>query len=295
MTLEDLIYQRLTQHPSLIKKLAKYAGNPAVFFQSAPDDKAQGWKGRLQYPRIDYVVDLQHNPERKTSGSLTLNIWSTEEAGVTPPEELEPIVRQLLCGVFLKPQDAPPYALSWARSEPFDAPREGADGIVIGATIIFDVFAFPSQVTTDPDPILAINHFAKQLIPCATVIGKDDLMAETVPTEEKPALYFRLETIRNQRETNTVAWMDAVIAGHVFAGGEETTWIRAIVDALALNGEVTMLDTSPMFITTLTADNTLNATSAGQLRIGVRFGLLRRKPLPHVLHNANMEQTKGGE
>jgi hypothetical protein len=120
-------------------------------------------------------------------------------------------------------------------------------------------------------------------------------MAETVPTEEKPALYFRLETIRNQRETNTVAWMDAVIAGHVFAGGEETTWIRAIVDALALNGEVTMLDTSPMFITTLTADSTLNATSAGQLRIGVRFGLLRRKPLPHVLHNANMEQTKGGD
>ena len=50
MTLEDLIYQRLTQHPSLIKKLAKYAGNPAVFFQSAPDDKAQGWKGRLQFP-----------------------------------------------------------------------------------------------------------------------------------------------------------------------------------------------------------------------------------------------------
>ena len=295
MTLEDLIYQRLTQHPSLIKKLAKYAGNPAVFFQSAPDDKAQGWKGRLQYPRIDYVVDLQHNPERKTSGSLTLNIWSTEEAGVTPPEELEPIVRQLLCGVFLKPQDAPPYALSWARSEPFDAPREGADGIVIGATIIFDVFAFPSQVTTDPDPILAINHFAKQLIPCATVIGKDDIESEVVPTENTPALYFRLETIRNQRETNTVAWMDAVIAGHVFAGGEETVWIKAIVDALALDGEVTMLDTSPMFITTLTADNTLNATSAGQLRIGVRFGLLRRKPLPHVLRNAHMEQTKGGE
>lgn len=283
MTLEDLIYQRLTQHPLLVQKLAKYASIPAVFFQSAPDDKANGWKGRMQYPRIDYVVDLQHNPERKTSGTLTLNIWSTEEEGVTPPEELEPIVRQLLCGVFLKPQDSPPYALSWARSEPFDVPTKGGDGIVIGMTIIFDVYAFPSQVTTDPDPILAINYFAKKRIPCAIIIGADDIEDKVVPTEKNPALYFRLETIRKQRETNTVAWMDAVIAGHVFAGGEETFWIKSIVDALALDGEVTMLDMSPMFIVTLAADSTLNAISAGQLRVTVRFGILRKKEYAHTV------------
>lgn len=288
MTLEDLIYSRLTDSQSLESLLTSYGQKPAVFFQTAPDDKATGWGKKKQYPRIDYVVDYQRNPERKTSGTLTLNIWATEEG--TQPEELEPTVRQLLCGVFLLPDDAPPYALAWARSDPFDQQKEGG-GIVIGITMTFDVFAFPNQVTTDPDPVLAINRYIKNIVPSAVVIGSSDLQQTTEPTPNQPAFYFRLETIQTQRETNTVAWMDATLAGHVFAGGDETSWLKTVVDALALDGEVTMLDTSPMFIQKLTADNTLDAITAGQLRIFVRFGLLRRKPYAHPLTDRRMNAT----
>lgn len=286
MTLEDLIYERLIKSRELPPLLAKFGKAPAVFFQNAPDDKATGWKGRKQYPRIDYVVDLQHNPERKTSGTLTLNIWSAEDG--TPPEEIEPLVRQLLCGIFLVPDNSHPYALTWARSEPFESTGKYEGGIIVGATLTFDVFAFPAQVTTDPDPILAINHYIKEHAPEAIVIGADELERETVPTADKPAFYFRLETIQTERETNTVAWVDAVLAGHIFAAGEEVTWIKSLFDVLALDGEVTMMDDSPMFIRNLKADTTLNATSAGQVRISVHFGLLRRKPLTHILNHANM-------
>lgn len=286
MTLEDLIYERLIKSQSLPPLLAKFGNAPAVFFQNAPDDNATGWKGRKQYPRIDYVVDQQHNPERKTSGTLTLNIWSAEDG--TPPEEIEPIVRQLLCGVFLVPDNSHPYALTWARSEPFESNEKNEGGIIVGATLTFDVFAFPIQVTTDPDPILAINHYIKAHAPEAIIIGADEFERETVPTADKPAFYFRLETIQTERETNTVAWVDAVLAGHIFAAGEEVTWIKSLFDALALDGEVTMMDDSPMFIRNLKADTTLNATSAGQVRISVHFGLLRRKPLTHTLNHANM-------
>lgn len=42
MTLEDLIYNRLTKSDDLQRLLAVYAGKPAVFYLTAPDDKATG-------------------------------------------------------------------------------------------------------------------------------------------------------------------------------------------------------------------------------------------------------------
>ena len=74
-TLEDLIYERLTGPDGPGGKLARFAGKPAVFYQYAPDDTDEGWEGD-QYPRIDYVVDMQANPERHTSGAMVVNIWS---------------------------------------------------------------------------------------------------------------------------------------------------------------------------------------------------------------------------
>ena len=287
MALDELIYKRICESTELTKFLARYNDQPAVFFQKAPDDTAAGWKKRCQYPRIDYAVDLQSNPERKTSGTLTLTIWSLGNSD-TLPEDLEPIVKKLLCGVFLKPNDAPPYSLSWARSDAFN--EEHGDNIVIGIVLTFDVYGFPNQITSDPDPVLAINAYIKKLEPNATIIGSDDFEETLVPNAQNPAFYFRLESIQTQRETNTVAWMDAVLAGHIFAEDDATKWLKILVDALALDGEVTMLDTSPMFITSLKADNTLDALSVGQLRIFVRFGILRRKPFAHEL-KANVDYT----
>lgn len=292
VTLEDLIRGQLVGAAPIKSALARYGDEPAVFYQNAPDDTASGWNGKKQYPRIDYVVDYQRNPERKTSGTLTLNIWCAEDG--IPPEEIEPHVRQVLCGVFLKSDEAPPYSMAWARSDPFDAQRGDSDNLVIGTTVTFDVYAFPTQITSDPDPVLAANEYIRKLVDGAAIIGQSDLPQVFTPTAQAPAFYFRLETLQTQRETNTVAWMDVVLAGHIFAAGEETKWLKAVVDALALDGEITMLDTSPMFITTLKADNTLDALTTGQLRIYARFGILRRKPYVHTLYVANKEYTTEG-
>ena len=64
VTLEDLIYSRLTGWDALTAKLARVDGQPAIYYQVAPGDTADGWGGKPQYPRIDYTVDMQSNPER---------------------------------------------------------------------------------------------------------------------------------------------------------------------------------------------------------------------------------------
>jgi hypothetical protein len=275
-TLEDLIYERMTAWPELLNKLAKYKGKAAVFYQNAPADTG-GWKGAQQYPRIDYAVDMQANPERQTSGKVTINIWSIDSAVM--PEEIEPEARKALCGIFMTPEGEPPYCLAWHRTDNFSADNEAERGEqIIGASMQFDVFAFPNQITSDPDPILAMNHFTKEWEPTATVIGHDRLDEYFEPQANEPVFYFRLVSLETSDETNTVAWMNGVIAGHVFAptAEERLRWIRYLTDTLATRGEVIMLDTSPMRIRRLSADTGLDQLSQGQIRIQMRFGILRR-------------------
>lgn len=287
MTLEDVIYTRLTTSTELATLLARYNSIPAVFYQTAPDDSAAGWQQKKQYPRISYLVDYISNPERKTSGVMSLDILCTEEGA--SPEELEPIVRELLCGIFITPDEGPPYSLAWARSDAFDQAK--TDGTVIGVTVTLDVYAFPAQSSTDPDPVLAMNHYIEHLIPDAVIIGgKKPTPQVFVPTKEAPTFYFRTESLQMERQTNFVSWLTGVIACHIFAGGEEVTWLKYLTDLLALAGEVTMLDTSPMFLTNLKADSTVSALASGQLRLYVRFGLLRRPQYSHLLNNIDISR-----
>lgn len=286
MTLEDLIYARLTAAKPLKEKLTQFEKAPAVFYQMAPSDKEAGWKGKREYPRIAYVVDMQTNPERQTSGVLTLDIWC-DETGI-PPEELEPDIRAALCDVFLQPDEGPPFSLAWVSTNAFEERNQAKPNtLVVGATVTFDVFAFPTQITTDPDPILAINEFVKDWAPGAVVIGKDTIESFYTATTERPAFYFRLLNLQSSQETNTVAWMNGTIAGHIFAAPEgRLQWLKALTDALAIRGEVTMLDTSPMFLQTIKADSSADRLTTGQIRLYVRFGILRRPEYAHTLMHA---------
>lgn len=283
MTLEDLIYTKLSNPTGPAAKLARYGDAPAIFYQAAPEDTAAGWYGKRQYPRIDYTVDMQANPERHSCGILTLNIWCSEQCA--PPEDLEPEVRAMMREVFMQPDESPPYSLAWVRSDAFEGRSQANPATLVnGITVLFDLFAFPVQETTDPDPILAINEYVKQWAPDALVIGKDTLERFQIATTDQPIFYFRLASLQLQRETNTVAWMDGMIAGYIYAP-EETRlkWLKTLVDVLSLDGEVTMLDTSPMFLRGIKADSAADPLTVGQLRLQIRFGLLRRSKYAHTL------------
>jgi hypothetical protein len=293
MTLEDLIYRRLIERTELTEKLARFEDVPAIFYQSAPGDQADGWKNKKQYPRLDFIVDMQANPERQSSGLMTLNIWCNETG--TPPEEIEPEVRNALCDVFMQPAGHSPYCLAWARSDGFEVSNNTIKGShVTGITVLFDVLAFPNQETTDPDPVLAMNQFVREWEPAAVMIGADALPDYFTAEVRRPAFYFRLATLGLERETNTVAWMNASIAGHIFAPTAESRiqWLKYLVDTLAIQGEVTMLDTSPMFIRNIKADSAVDYLITGQLRINVRFGILRRPKYAHTLARTNIPREK---
>lgn len=291
MKLEELIHQWFTGYEAVAGRLARYTGKPAIFFQTAPTDSQNGWEKKCQYPRIVYAIDMQADQERKSAGTMQIGIFC-DEAG-TPPEEIEPLVKECLKDLIINPGEDAPYCFAWSRTESFELSRRetGADTRVVGSEIRFDILEYTSQETTDPDPIVALNRYIKERIPESFVLGLDKMGSFKVADAKAPVFYCRLETVEKDRETNTVAWMNGRIAVHVICTDTSMRmkWIMALANALSLSGEIVMLDGSPMRIKRLVVNNKADYLKDGQLMVTGYYGLLRYKAQPHVVMKNNLE------
>lgn len=285
MTLEELIHKWFISHKGVAGRLAKYAGKPAIFFQTAPADNQRRWKE--QYPRIVYAIDMQANQERKSAGTMEISLLC-DEAG-TPPEEIEPQIKECLKDIVIKPDNGSPYCFAWSRTDSFEiSSREsGTDTRIVGMEIRFDILEYTCQETTDPDPIMALCWYVKNLYPESIVIGLDKMKHITVASSKSPVIYCRLEAVEKMQETNMVVWMDGKIAVHILCPDSEVRMkmTAAIENAIALAGEVTMLDNSPMTIKRLQANYKADYLKEGQVSVTVHYGLLRYKAKPLILKN----------
>lgn len=287
MGLEELLYNRLCNFEPLTSLLATYDGKPAVFFQSAPDDGQAGWGQKTQYPRLVYDLDMQANTERKSSGTMLVALFC-DRAG-TEPEAIEPLVRQCLKDLFLKPDGSFPYCFAWARTDAFDMGGTKQRG-VIGEDIRIDVLELPIQETTDPDPIAALNQYIVELYSEAYVIGMTHMGAITTAEAKRPVIYCRLLGMTEVEVTNTVVWVDARVAVHVMCPSAETRLKIAadIAYRMAQKAEIIMLDRSPMRPIRLALDNTTDYLRTGQISTTLHYGLLRWMPQPHTIMEVNI-------
>ena len=165
----------------------------------------------------------------------------------------------------------------------------GKAGVVIGCEVRFDILEYPSMETSDPDPVMAVDKYIKELYPECLAMGYDRMEEITEASADQPVVYCRLISSEKQEETNTVAWMDGRIAVHVLCP-ESTVRLKMAADIanhLSLDGEVIMLDHSPMFIKRLQVNYKSDYLKEGQVFITGHYGLLRYKAKPHVLMAAH--------
>lgn len=275
MNLDELIYIRFAGSEGLTKHLAKFSGLPAVFSPEAPEDNQEGWGGNMQYPKIVYNFDLQANEERKSAGTLSVSLLCQNTSAIMP-EKIEPEVRKCLRDVILKPEGGSPYCFAWARTDAFTIGEKAVD-VTIGSEIRFDILEYPSQETTDPDPIVATNRYIKELYPDCLVMGYDRMEEITQASKNQPVIYCRLLSVDKAEETNTVAWMDVAIAVHILCPDidKRVRMATAIANQMSLDGEVIMMDKSPMFIRRLQTNYKSDYLKDGQIFVTGHYGLLR--------------------
>ena len=285
MILEELIYKRFAGSEILVKCLASFGGNPAVFSPEPPDDNQEGWDGNVQYPKVIYNFDLQVNEERHSAGTLSVSLLCQNTTDVMP-EKIEPLVRECLRDVILKPENGIPYCFAWARTDAFTIDEKNGD-VTIGSEVRFDILEYPSQETTDPDPVMAACSYIKEIYPECLVMGFDELGEITEASGSRPVIYCRLVSVDKGRETNTVAWMDGKIAVHILCSDSSLRLKIAagITNRLSLDGEIIMLDHSPMYVKRLQTNYKSDYLKAGQIIFTGNFGLLRYRAKGHTLRH----------
>lgn len=228
-----MIEQALREHLQeqedlLLPYLAEYAEQMAIFNQEAPADVDSAWGDGPQYGRIVFAVDLQGDPERTMGGMLTVDILCKE--GEQFPEEIEPIIRDLIHGYFFS-SGTFTVSAQWKNSSYFTEPTNE----VIGCTVTFDLLAFPVITTEDPDVVALLNAWTAKL-PDVRVINHTQLpKAAWKPSDGKSAVYWRRVSVRSAGwvpDTYQTVWRTATVRGHIFS--ETPAEVATLSDKLTI-------------------------------------------------------------
>lgn len=286
MKFDELLFKRMAGDKMLAAQMVTYLMLPAIFYQNVPDDTDIGWKDK-QYPRICFDYNLQADIERKTAGKLCVSVFCVSNEDVMPVR-VESEVKRVLKDIILTPDELNPYCLTWSKSEYFDIgryERKDSDTMICGVDVYFDIIEYPSQETTSPDPVVGLNCFLKNLYPSSYVIGLDRLPDIIDTNIESPVIYSRLDISEKENSTNTVVWFSARIAVHVLCSDNAVRkkLVMAIANTLSVQGEIILLDKSPMTVTHLKVSHTADYLTQGQLNIFCRYGILKPCEKKHVL------------
>ena len=285
-SIRQLIHEQVTSDTQIAGMLAAYNGAPAFFYQKSPSDSRKGW-GTPRYPRADFNLDTRHDPERKTAGTLTVNIWCTAECpaigDVDPDRAIEQRLMDLISGTFYTSADQTTICAEWERSDEFvyeggSNTKDNTPPEVYGITMTFELMEFPVQISTTPDPIQGLNAWIKAYFPPVMAIAYDKMPPIWKPSEEAPAVYWRFEgTASTSRQSYSVTWYTGTFAAHVITESvtERNKWTKAIIERAQLDGEVILTDTSPMFINRIAVRHNADPLREGQIALTGQYGVLR--------------------
>lgn len=273
--IEDLIYSTILEIPEIKSNIVKYSGSPAVFYQQIPNDMDKGWKSSSMFPRISYNVNWSYNPERKTDGSMDIDIYCTNENNVSP-EDLSISVVNGLTELFLTDESGT-YCLVWDRSDSFEV--EGGEPLISGVTASFDIVSFPNQEGISPCPIWSVNKFIKDTQPNCVLVGHDSISANLRATSKNPVVYVRKNNSRNISTSYAMAWMNADINISIISSDLEETrkWVSAVLQNFYVERETLMENGSPFLINDISESVSNDPLKTGQIVLSGQYGIMRKE------------------
>ena len=285
--IEQALVEHLKEQAELADCLATYNNAPAVFSQEAPADTDPLWGAGPQYGRIVFAEDLRGDPERTMGGTLVVDIMC-RKTGKVFPEDIEPIVRELIDGYFFA-NGTFTVAAQWKNSQYFTEPKDE----VVGCTVAFELLTFPVLTTVQPDVIARLNEWSSTR-ENLFVINHDSLPRNAwKPSGSESAVYWRLVDEKPAgwiRDTYATIWRTATVRGHIFSEDVNTaaTIGRQLVTALYASKRLKKDGEAPIMVN---RNNSLNsgadALRTGQLTVEATFGIIVYKPTQGTIHNIN--------
>ena len=290
--IEKALYQHLQSQAVLAPFLTRYGEAMAIFSQEAPSDEDPLWQPGPQYGRLVFSVNIQGDPARTMGGTLVVDILCQE--GQQLPEEMEPIVRQLIDGYFFS-AGLDTMAAQFQSSEYFNEPK----GEVIGVTMVFALLAFPMLTTSNPDVIARINQWTAE-IHGLHVINYDPLPSQAwKPVGDQSAVYWRLWQEGPAGwipDTFQTIWRTASLKCHVFS--ETVATAARVTDDLVIRlsaaKRLIQAGQAPILVSQKnTAEYGADPLRTGQLTVEATYGVVVRFQPEDTLVHLKMKDKKG--
>lgn len=286
--IEQAIFEHLIAQDALTAYLAAHDGLPAIFNQEAPPDTDPLWGTGSQYGRVVFSVDLQGDPERLTGGTLAVDILCEKKRQA--PEEIEPIIRELIHGYFFS-NGTFTVAAQWKNSAYFTEQKDE----VCGFTISFELLAHPVITTSAPDVISRLNEWTAANFPDLHVINCEALPATAwKPTGEESAVYWRLvqdATAGWIPDTAQTIWRTATIRGHIYSEDNATAANVSRELSIRLTAEKRLLrqGEAPIMVnrTPPAVDLSADPLRTGQMTVQGTYGVIVRFRTDKTYNNIN--------
>ena len=268
--------KHLINNEKLKKLLSSYQGCPAIFNQMAPIDTDKGWNNGNHYAQAIYNIDTTAEAERKIAGTLGIDVVCSSQS--SPPEDITATLKDCINGYFFKSDEGDTISAMWERADAFTTEP---DNKVFGNSLSFSLLAFPNQITADPDPVKLMNGWIKEIYPHVTVIGVDETPDVWKPTDENPAVYWKLRTTGQSSSMVSnyhCTWIGCALQLHIIAPSVSVrnTMLQNIVNILtAVQRVIFPQDRSPFHIERLVATAGADPVRTGQLTVTGSYGILR--------------------
>lgn len=271
--IEQALHKHLQSQTVLDPYMAFWAGEKAIFNQEAPPDNDDNWGYGSQYGRIVFAEDLQGDPERIMGGTLAVDIMCAEDK--QNPDELEPIIRQLIHGYFFT-SGAVVVAAQWKNSSFFSQPTDK----VIGCTLTFELLGFPILTTYEPDVVDRINEWCAALDNIHVI--NHDVLPDTAwkPTGDETAVYWRLVTDNPAGwipDTFQTIWRTATLKCHIFSRDNATAAAvaRQITTRLYACKRLMKSGEAPIMVNRKnTVDMAADPLRTGQIAVEATYGVI---------------------
>lgn len=289
--IEQALYEHLQEQEDLLPFLATYGEKMAIFNQEAPADSDEAWSDGPQYGRIVFFVNLVGDPARTVGGSLTMDILCKEDEQF--PEEIEPILRNLVHGYFFS-SNTSVVAAQWKNSTPFTEPTDK----VTGCSVTFDLLAFPNS-NYAPGVITQFNEWCST-IDKIYVINHDQLpTAAWKPCDGESAVYWRAlkeEPANWIPTTFSTVWMSATVKGYIFSespakAAEVANDLKIrlyTIKRLKKDGVLLRAGDSPIMVNRRNiVDNGADPLRVGQLTVEATYGVIVHFETGETIRNFN--------
>ncbi len=267
MRLEGLIYGQLTGDAGLVGLLARWDGAPAVFELRAVRGADDAWEDLAEFPRIVFVVDRTADPELDIVGRLGVEIWADGDSATLAA--IAARVQALLDFASFRADDGV-YGLRLETVTSLE-PQDPDDDDLAGKGLGFLLAQYPAQQTYEPDPVEVLSEWTQTKFPALQVDPES-----WVPTDESPAVYWRMAGATVASRQAAGAWIDASVAGHVHAPSATVrlAWTRRLFEALAVEHEIESANRNLVFLMRpMGADSSADPQREGQIRLVCRFGV----------------------